>query len=138
VIVEIVLSTMPFNVSFPRFLNQNNIVLWNDLVRRIMHIRINDQADVFVWNLHQNGQYTVKDRGRRPKGGGVVEWEPNQILLQELAYVPSSNPRAKTLQEGDEHTNQQYRNNPLKGANTEEKEWNQLDTRLAKYGQKSE
>jgi hypothetical protein len=70
VIVEIVLSTMPFNVSFPRFLNQNNIVLWNDLVRRIMHIRINDQADVFVWNLHQNGQYTVKDRGRRPKGGG--------------------------------------------------------------------
>jgi hypothetical protein len=28
----------------------------------------------------------------------------NQILLQELAYVLSSNPKAKTLQEGDEHT----------------------------------
>jgi hypothetical protein len=29
---------------------------------------------------------------------------PNQILLQEPAYVPSSNPKAKTLQESDEHT----------------------------------
>jgi hypothetical protein len=27
-------------------------------------------------------------------------------FLQELAYVPCSNPKAKTLQEGDEHTNQ--------------------------------
>jgi hypothetical protein len=25
-----------------------------------MHVKLNDQADVFVWNLHQNGQYTVK------------------------------------------------------------------------------
>jgi hypothetical protein len=25
-----------------------------------MHVRLNDQADVFRWNLHQNGQYTVK------------------------------------------------------------------------------
>jgi hypothetical protein len=33
------------------------------------------------------------------------EREPYQILMQKLAYVPSSNPKAKTLQEGDEHTN---------------------------------
>jgi O-antigen/teichoic acid export membrane protein len=51
-----VLSTMPLNVSFRRFLNQNNLVLWNDLVGRIMHIRLNN---VFVWNLHQHGQFTV-------------------------------------------------------------------------------
>jgi hypothetical protein len=25
-----------------------------------MHVRLNAQADVFVWNLHQNDQYTVK------------------------------------------------------------------------------
>jgi hypothetical protein len=23
-------------------------------------VRLNDQVDVFLWNLHQNGQYTVK------------------------------------------------------------------------------
>jgi hypothetical protein len=36
----------------------------------------------------------VKDRGRRPEGG---EREPIQILLQELAYVSSLNPKVKTL-----------------------------------------
>jgi hypothetical protein len=58
--VESVLSTVPLNISCSRFLNQNNIVLWNDLVRRIMYVRLNTQADVFIWNLHQNVQYTVK------------------------------------------------------------------------------
>jgi hypothetical protein len=53
--VESVLSTVPLNVSFHRFLIHNNIELWNDLVRRIMHVRLNAQADVFIWNLHQNG-----------------------------------------------------------------------------------
>jgi hypothetical protein len=55
-----VLSIVPLNVSFCRFLNQNNRILWNDLVGRIMHVRLNDQTDVFVCNLHQNGQYTDK------------------------------------------------------------------------------
>jgi hypothetical protein len=41
--------------------------------------------------------------------------------MQELAYVPSSNPKAKTLQESDEHTNQQHRNDPLKVMNAAEK-----------------
>jgi hypothetical protein len=67
----------------------------------------------------------MKDRGRRPKGG---EREPNQILLQEPAYVLSSIPKSKTLQEGDEHTNQQHRNDALKFKNAVEKEWDQLDT----------
>jgi hypothetical protein len=66
------------------------------------------------------------------------EWEPIKILMQELAYIPSSNPKAKTLQECDEHTNQQYRNNPLKAMNAAEKEWDQLDNRLVRYNQNSE
>jgi hypothetical protein len=66
------------------------------------------------------------------------EWEPIKILMQELAYVPSSNPEAKTLQENDEHTNQQYRNDPLKVINVAEKEWDQLDTRLARYDQNND
>jgi hypothetical protein len=52
---ESVLSTVPLNVSFCRILNDNNSVLWNDLVGRIMHVRLNDQNNVFSWNLHQHG-----------------------------------------------------------------------------------
>jgi hypothetical protein len=53
--------------------------------------------------------------------------------MQELAFVPSSNPKAKNLQESDEHTNQQNRNDPLIVMNAAEKECYQLDTRLARY-----
>jgi hypothetical protein len=60
VTVESVLSLVPLNVSFQKFLNQNNLLLWNQLVGKIIHVRLNDQPDVFVWNLHQNGQYTIK------------------------------------------------------------------------------
>jgi hypothetical protein len=74
----------------------------------------------------------------RARGGGEVEREPNQILLQELTYVPSSIAKAKILQESDEHTNQKYINDPLEVTNTTEKEWDQLDTRLARYGQNGE
>jgi hypothetical protein len=73
--------------------------------------------------------------GGERRGG---EWEPNQIILQEPAYVPSSNPKAKTMQEGNEHTNQQCRNDPLKVTNIAGKEWEQLDTWLAKNDQNSE
>jgi hypothetical protein len=58
--------------------------------------------------------------------------------MQELAYVSSSNLKAKTLQESDEHTNQQHRNDLLKVMNAAEKEWDQLDTWLARYDQNSE
>jgi hypothetical protein len=53
--------------------------------------------------------------------GGGGERELNQILVQEPAYVPSSNSKAKTLEEGDEHTNLQCRNDPLKVMNATEK-----------------
>jgi hypothetical protein len=25
-----------------------------------MHVKLNEQADVFIWNLHQNGKITVR------------------------------------------------------------------------------
>jgi hypothetical protein len=58
---------------------------------------------------------------RRTGGGGGGEHKPNQILLQELAYVPSSNSKAKTLQEGDEHINQQRRTDPIDVTNAGKK-----------------
>jgi hypothetical protein len=67
-----------------------------------------------------------------------VKWESNQILLQELTYVLSSILKAKTLQECDEHTNQQCRNYPLEVTNAAEKEWDQFDTWLVRYGKDRE
>jgi hypothetical protein len=58
--------------------------------------------------------------------------------MQEMACVPGSNPKAKTLQESDEHTNQQHRNDPLKVMKTAENKCDQLDTMLARYDQNSE
>jgi hypothetical protein len=55
--------------------------------------------------------------------------------LQELAYVSSSNPTSKILQEGDEHTNQHRRSDPLEVTNAAEKEWDQLDIWIANCGQ---
>jgi hypothetical protein len=54
-----VLSTIPLNISFRRTLSENNLVLWNDLVLRVMNVQLNDSNDIFKWNLHQNGQYSV-------------------------------------------------------------------------------
>jgi hypothetical protein len=45
--------------------------------------------------------------------------------------------KQKNPDKGDEHTNQQCRNDPLEVTNAAEK-WDQLNTRLVKYGQNSE
>jgi hypothetical protein len=49
-----------------------------------------------VWELDGGANGEVE--GPREEAGGG-ERQPNQILLQEIAYVPSSNPKAKTIQE---------------------------------------
>jgi hypothetical protein len=76
----------------------------------------------------------LKDRGRRPEeGGGWTGAESNSFARTTLCL--KFKPKAKTLQEGDKHTDQQYRNDLLEVTNTVEKECDQLDTQLAKYGQ---
>jgi hypothetical protein len=44
------------------------------------------------------------------------------------------NSRPKTLQDSDEHTNQQCRNDPLEDTNATVKELDQLNIQFAKYG----
>jgi hypothetical protein len=58
--VESILSTVPLNVSFQQFLTQNNLELWHNLVGRIMGVELNNLNGVFIWNLHQHGQYLVR------------------------------------------------------------------------------
>jgi hypothetical protein len=53
-----------------------------------------------------------------------------------MSHVQNS--KKKPLEESDENTNQQDKNDPHKITKLAEEEWNQTDTRLAKYGQNSE
>jgi hypothetical protein len=57
--VASVLSTIPLNFSFRRYLSGNNLVLWNNLVQRIVFIQLIDDEDALKWNLHQSGQFSV-------------------------------------------------------------------------------
>jgi hypothetical protein len=48
-----------------------------------------------IWVIPAFGRYKLKLRtGEGNQKGG--EWEPIKILVQELAYVPSSNPKPKS------------------------------------------
>jgi hypothetical protein len=62
----------------------------------------------------------------------------NQNSYARTGLCPKFKPKAKILQESDEHTNQQHRNDLLKVINITEKEWDQLNTWLVRYDQNNE
>jgi hypothetical protein len=47
---------------------------------------------------------------------------PESNSFTRIGLYPSSNPKAKTLQEGDEHTRKPCRNDPYEVTNVAEKE----------------
>jgi hypothetical protein len=68
-----VLVTILLNVSFRGSLQGNNLAIWNDLVFRVMYVQLNDQDDMFKWNLHQNGQYSVHSLYLGLINNGVIQ-----------------------------------------------------------------
>jgi hypothetical protein len=68
-----VLSAIPLNVSFWRYLAGNNLVLWNNLVTRIALVQLMDSEDVFWWNLHQHGQFIVHSMYTSLINNGIVD-----------------------------------------------------------------
>jgi hypothetical protein len=68
-----VLVTILLNVSFRGSLQGNNLAIWNDLVFRVMYVQLNDQDDVFKWNLHQNRQYSVHSLYLGLINNGVIQ-----------------------------------------------------------------
>jgi hypothetical protein len=52
--------TIPLNIAFRRGLVGNNPKLWFRLVARVVHIRLNNANDKFIWDLLQNGTFSVK------------------------------------------------------------------------------
>jgi hypothetical protein len=47
-----ILSTIPLNISFCRYLSENNLALWNDLVFRVMVVQLNYSNDVFTYGTY--------------------------------------------------------------------------------------
>ena len=50
----------PINITFRRTLNGNRWNRWLQLLARLMEIHLNDNQDVFKWNLMASGNFTVK------------------------------------------------------------------------------
>jgi hypothetical protein len=71
--IEKVLSGVPLNASFWRYLTWNNLVLWHNLVQRIMLVPLNNNDDVFRWKLHQHGKYYVHSLYLALINNGMIE-----------------------------------------------------------------
>jgi hypothetical protein len=54
-----VLSAAPLSISFRRYLSDNNLILWNNLIGRIALVQLVDTEDVFQWDLYQSGQFSI-------------------------------------------------------------------------------
>lgn len=55
-----VLGTIPLNVSFRCALTGNKLAQWFDLVARVANCSLNEQDDVFVWNLNKSNRFTIR------------------------------------------------------------------------------
>ena len=53
------LETSPPTVSFRKSLIGPRQTLWNDLLRRLDIVQLTQEADVFRWNLIENGTFAV-------------------------------------------------------------------------------
>jgi hypothetical protein len=54
-----IFSSRLLNVSFRRSLVAENLLVWHELVGRIMNIELTDGSDSFKWSLNHNGQLSV-------------------------------------------------------------------------------
>jgi hypothetical protein len=71
--VATVFGRVPLNVSFRRALVGPNLILWHNLVARLIHIRLNTaEKDIFKWNLNSSGQFTVQSMYRTLINNGNV------------------------------------------------------------------
>jgi hypothetical protein len=55
-----VFSTSPLNISWRRDLIGCKLTAWNDLVPRLSNNVLSQESNEFRWNLHPNGQFSVK------------------------------------------------------------------------------
>jgi hypothetical protein len=53
------MASSPPDISFRRSLIGNRLVSWNALLQRLASVNLTTEPDVFRWNLHENGEFSV-------------------------------------------------------------------------------
>ncbi|WVZ49681.1 LOW QUALITY PROTEIN: hypothetical protein U9M48_001018, partial [Paspalum notatum var. saurae] len=59
-----VLSSSPLNISFRRGLVGNKFLEWHNLVASLIHVKVEEDTDIFMWGLHKTGSFTVRSMYR--------------------------------------------------------------------------
>jgi hypothetical protein len=54
-----VLGSNPPNVTFRRNLFGPRVVFWEALLQCLAHVQLTNGKDIFRWNLHENGKFSV-------------------------------------------------------------------------------
>ena len=62
--IAMVLESFPPNVTFRRDLIGPRLQSWNILLQRLCMMQLSHGSDVFRWNLHGNGQFSVESMYR--------------------------------------------------------------------------
>ena len=80
--VALVFDRVPLNVSFRRTLTGHTLTLWHDLVARISHVQLNNNANAFHWNLTQAGMFTVSSMYNALISNGNVQFDKHMWKLK--------------------------------------------------------
>jgi len=54
------MNRAPLNISFKRTLVEDKMTAWNNLVAKISAYQLSDGRDIFTWDLHRHGNFTVR------------------------------------------------------------------------------
>ena len=90
VTVASVFNRVPLNVSFRRTFTGHTHTLWHDLVARNSHVLLNDNADVFRWNLNQSRIFTISSMFSALISNSNVQFDKHMWKLkipQKLKYL---------------------------------------------------
>ena len=60
VTIKQVLGQVNPDISFRRTISGPRLTAWNDLLTRLGAVQLSAESDIFKWNLHLNGRFSVK------------------------------------------------------------------------------
>ena len=60
VTIKQVLGQVNPDISFRRTISGPRLNAWNDLLTRLEAVQLSAESDIFKWNLHLNGRFSVK------------------------------------------------------------------------------
>ena len=56
----VVMNQVPLNISFRKALVGDKMTAWNKLVAKITNNQLSNGRDIFTWDLHNDGHFSVQ------------------------------------------------------------------------------